>query len=413
VSERRPLAVLTTSYPSVASPGAGTFIRQFCRACVRAGIPVEVLCPQLGHPSETPPEAGIRVRRLAYCRPRAWQFLSMAPGAPDALAASPWAWVPALAFGGRLAWTTTRAAASGRYRGLVSHWLLPCALAGALGAPAELPHVGIAHGSDVHLLERLPGRRALARRLLGNTRRLVFVSEALRHRFARVVGPRHADELQRRSVVQPMGVMSPPGQEEPGRQVALRAAARTRLGLGADEPVLLWMGRLVAVKAPARVLRAAAALSGGTLLVAGEGPLRPELRRSAAPLGHRVRFVGFAEGARKAELLATADVMVHSATTLPDGRTDSLPVTVLEALCAGLPVVATALGGLPSLGLTERDGLTLVRDGDEPGLVQALQRAASAGRLSVATRRAHRARFGWDHALARILGFDRYPETSE
>jgi glycosyltransferase involved in cell wall biosynthesis len=399
VRELRPLAVLTTSYPNAGAPGAGDFVQEFCRACVRGGLRVEVLCPEPAASVAAPAAPGIRGRYLAYARPRRWQFLSAAPGAPELLATRPWRWAAALAFGGRATLAVASGAAQRRWCALVSHWLLPSSLAGVIGAPG-LPHVGIAHGSDVHLLERLRGGRHLARRILGGTHRLAFVSTPLRHRFAALVGPTAAGALDRRSVVQPMGV-APLWAHRGGG--ASRAELRARLGLP-EGPVVLWMGRFVPLKAPARALRAVAAMSGATLLMAGEGPLEAELRRLSAPLGRRVRLVGFAQGARKAELLAAADVLVHTATTLADGRSDSQPVTVLEALGAGLPVVATAVGGLPWLGLAEADGLTLVPDGDSAALGHALRRVVGQGRLSEALRRRHRARFSWEAALPRILG---------
>ncbi len=375
-------------------------MQEFCRACVRAGLRVELLCPQPAVPAGGVAEPGIRVRRLAYARPRRWQFLSASPGAPELLAAEPWRWAAALAFGARATQAAAWAAARRRWRALVSHWLLPSSLAGVIGAPG-LPHVGIAHGSDVHLLERLPGGRQLARRILGGTCRLAFVSSPLRRRFAALVGPRAAEALERRSVVQPMGVALP---REVGVAVPSRAEARARLGLSAKGPVVLWMGRFVPLKAPQRALQAVAALPGATLLMAGEGPLEAELRRQGAPLGQRVRLVGFAQSARKAGLLAAADVLVHTATTLADGRSDSQPVIVLEALCAGVPVVATAVGGLPGLGLSEAEGLTLVPDGDGAALRYALRRAAQRGRLPEALRRRHRRRFAWEAALPRLIG---------
>ena len=324
--DRRPLAVLTTSYPADSRDGAGTFVRGFCRACVRAGLPVEVLCPELPSGPGDPGDDGITVRRLAYARPRRLQGLSTLPGAPDWLAASGWRWGSAGAFAARL--SATLAHRHRRYRGLVSHWLVPSTLAGAL-AGGSRRHVGIAHGTDVWLLERLPGRRAVAQALAARTARLVFVSEALRRRFARVAGGPVA-----RCRVQPMGV-------EPLPRVD-RQAARARFRLAGT--VWLWMGRFVPVKAPQRALERLANAPEATLVFAGAGPLEPELRARAQRFGDRVRFVGWVSGEAKAQLFAAADAMLFTSTTLADGRGEGAPVALQEARAYGLPLIGESMG---------------------------------------------------------------------
>ncbi len=330
MGDPRPLAVLTTSYPADSRDGAGTFVRGFCRACVRAGLPVEVLCPELPFGPGDPGDDGITVRRLAYARPRRLQGLSTLPGAPDWLAASGWRWGAAGAFAARL--TATLARRHRRYRGLVSHWLLPSTLSGVIAGGSRC-HVGIAHGTDLWLLERLPGRRAVAQTLAARTTRLVFVSEALRSRFARVAGGPVA-----RCRVQPMGV-------EPLPRVS-RQTARARWHLTGT--VWLWMGRFVPVKAPQRALEQLDTEPEATLVFAGAGPLEPELRARAERFGDRVRFAGWVSGEAKAQLFAAADALLSTSTTLADGRGEGAPVVLQEAHAYGLPVLGDPIGVDPA-----------------------------------------------------------------
>jgi glycosyltransferase involved in cell wall biosynthesis len=82
---------------------------------------------------------------------------------------------------------------------------------------------------------------------------------------------------------------------------------------------------------------------GWRLLVIGDGPLRDELRRSAASLGAAVTFVGSVPQKDVAGLMRSAQVFVLNSTY------EGLPHIVLEAKQAGLPVVATAVGGTPEV----------------------------------------------------------------
>jgi glycosyltransferase involved in cell wall biosynthesis len=80
-----------------------------------------------------------------------------------------------------------------------------------------------------------------------------------------------------------------------------------------------------------------------TLWLAGEGPSEPMLRRQASRLGieHRVRFLGFSEYV--APLLRRATILA-----LPS-RGEGMPISALEAMSLGVPVVATRVGGVPDL----------------------------------------------------------------
>jgi len=388
-ADQRPLGVLTTSYPTRADSGAGTFVRGFCAACGAAGQPVEVLCPELAGAVDLPVDPGVGVLPLAYFRPRAAQFLSAPPGAPEALTQAPALWAPAAAYAARL--TAAVLGRRRRYRALVSHWLVPCAAAGALAS--SRPHLAIVHGSDVHLLGRLPGGRALARWLVREGLRFAFVSRDLQRRFAALLTPDLVERLVRNAVVQPMGVNASTlaGGDREG--------ARARLGLRG--PVALWLGRFTLLKRPALALALAEAMPELTVVLAGAGPEEPALRHRALSLGRRVRFCGWVDAVGRRDLLAAADVLVITSTTLADGRSEGAPLVAREGLAAGLPVVATRVGGL--VDLAAGGHLCLVPDGDVVGLAHACRAQVAAGRPGEDVRAGLAREVDWQTVLPRLL----------
>ncbi|MCK6503473.1 glycosyltransferase [Myxococcota bacterium] len=153
------------------------------------------------------------------------------------------------------------------------------------------------------------------------------------------------------------------------RPAEVRQAVRRELGLADDLPVLLAAGRLNAQKDHATLLRALADPALGEaplrLLLAGEGELRPELEAlaDALGLGERVRFLGVRRDVP--ELMAAADAFVLSSTY------EGNPLVVMEALSAGLPVVATAVGCVPEL--VDASTGALVPPRDPPALARALR----------------------------------------
>ncbi len=154
---------------------------------------------------------------------------------------------------------------------------------------------------------------------------------------------------------------------DPRRFVAAGAPAfRTRLG-PRPTPAVGFVGRLAAQKDPVNLLMAFGILAHGTLIMVGDGPLRRRIegvvRQNA--LGDRVRLMGSRENIP--ELLAEWDIFV-----LPS-RWEGLPLVIIEAMMAGLPVVATRVGGVGEL---VEDGVTglLVPPADPQALADALQR---------------------------------------
>lgn len=106
----------------------------------------------------------------------------------------------------------------------------------------------------------------------------------------------------------------------------------------------------------------------------GSGPLEQSLRAHAERLGiaERVHFWGTRSEREVAELLDRAEVFVLASVVAANGQMDGIPVALMEALAAGLPVIASRLSGIPEL---VRDGETglLVEPGDPEALAGAFR----------------------------------------
>jgi glycosyltransferase involved in cell wall biosynthesis len=136
-------------------------------------------------------------------------------------------------------------------------------------------------------------------------------------------------------------------------------------------------GHLVLVAAARMVL---AAVPDAQFVIVGlpvdDGPVRAAI--SAAGLEHRVTLVGYREHA--AQLMPAFDVFC-----LPS-LFEGMPVSLLEAMAQGLPVVATAVGGVPEVATHEEDAL-LVPPSDANALAGALLRLLSDAELREVLRR--------------------------
>jgi glycosyltransferase involved in cell wall biosynthesis len=160
----------------------------------------------------------------------------------------------------------------------------------------------------------------------------------------------------------------------------------------AEPPIVLVAARLVPIKGVDVAIAAMPHLAHrARLVIAGDGPERARL--AAAP--HT--WLGQVTAERRDDLLRTAGVVVVPSRVTPGGRTEGTPMIALEALAAGVPVVASAVGGLCDL-----PGVRLVPPDDPRALARAIDQVLSdpppAERL-----RAGVARYAWREVLPRLI----------
>jgi len=136
------------------------------------------------------------------------------------------------------------------------------------------------------------------------------------------------------------------------------AEARRRLELPAAVPVVAFIGRLTSIKRPDRLIdawrRVHAEVPDAILLVVGEGDLASATRASAGNLGAAVRFLGWRE--HLAEIYAAADLVVLTSDN------EGMPVTLIEAAMAGVPVVSTSVGSAKEVVSDGNTGVVVPAD---------------------------------------------------
>ncbi|HXG43473.1 MAG TPA: glycosyltransferase [Gemmatimonadales bacterium] len=181
-----------------------------------------------------------------------------------------------------------------------------------------------------------------------------------------------------------------------------RGEARAALGLPVSARVVGWVGRVQQEKGPDLMLQAFALLDQPDLVlsVIGDGRDRRRLEPLAARLAPgRVRWHGVLEGA--ARLYSAFDCFVLSS------RTEGTPIALFEAIAAGVPVVATRVGGVPDV--VGPDEAILVPPGD-PGALAAGVRAVFAD-PGAASARARAARTRLEREFAPDPWADQYLEA--
>jgi glycosyltransferase involved in cell wall biosynthesis len=229
------------------------------------------------------------------------------------------------------------------------------------------------------------GFRTLERWLASVTTKLIAVSPEVRDDLVRLgVAPEEKFAVIRLGIE--LG-------ERVGGGDDVRRETRRQLGIGPDAFVVGWVGRMTAVKRTDDVLRAFRELLDrdvdARLCLVGDGPDRAHMERRAHELGiaRRCLFVGYQDDV--APYYEAIDALL-----LPSVN-EGTPVSVIEALAAGRPAVATRVGGVPDV----------VRDGVDGFLSDVGDASTLADRLAELARdperRAEMGREGREHVVQR------------
>ncbi|HKI37098.1 MAG TPA: glycosyltransferase [Gemmataceae bacterium] len=180
-----------------------------------------------------------------------------------------------------------------------------------------------------------------------------------------------------------------------------RAAARRAMGVGPDDFVLLQVARLDPLKDHATAVRAVAGVAQRRpdvrLVLVGEGPDFPAIQELVGKrqLDSVVRLLGLRTDVPR--LWAGADAALLTSVS------EGIPLTLLEAMAARLPVVSTNVGGVPEVVEDGRTGL-LAAAGDDEGLARQILRLAEDSELRRAMGEAGRCRAEERFDEARMLG---------
>lgn len=350
--------VVSSTFPQFSGDPRGRFILRRWEARAAAGDDVRFLVPNTAWVRGTLPTA-CEVVRFPYA-PAGLSSLTGNFGILENIRDRPWRALLVPPFFAALRRALEQELRRFRPERVVAHMLLPCGLAAALSARAAgVPCELYGHGTDVDLVLRLPGpvRRAIVQALLG-AERLAFPSADKLARFAAALPrPARPGQLCVETMVDTLAGADAPATRRPG---------------GRD---VLFVGRLIRQKGVDDLLTAAALMpERPRLQIAGDGPERRRLQSMATSLQLDARFHGFVHEPEREALYREVSLLCVPSREV-GGLSEGAPLVIAEARRHGLPVVATAVGGIPELMRDLYPGAPLVRPGAPDALAAALAAA--------------------------------------
>lgn len=356
------MVVSASTLPAHVGDRVPRFVLDQALAFAALGSTVHLLAPHAPASRAIcwPRQEALRVTqwRFGYA-PLRWEVLTD-HGIMPALRERPWLVlaVPALVIAQFFAlWRLVRRV---RPNVIYAHWFTPQAItACAVAWLTRTPFGFTTHASDVAVWQRFG---VLGRHLVRKvTMRATFITAVSTQTASRLKG--FFDEpsqiwLEQRLKIIPMGV-----------------ELTARFSSQGDPYHAVIVARLVEKKGIGVLLEAwptvLAAVPKARLTIAGAGPLDEQLRATIRGRGLAVDMPGYLAGQAKADLLASAGVVVQPSVVATDGDTDGLPVALLEGIAAGCVPVASDASGAQDIIEAGKNGY-LVPSGDATALARAL-----------------------------------------
>lgn len=342
------ICFLTTSYPDYPGSYRGSFVQRTALGLMERGHQISIVTPRVFKQSKRFEEIGAeRIYRFSFLSEE--KLLVQYERIPVVR-------IVTYMLSGFL--SCMRVLRRDRCQLIHAHFVVPAGLIAVLvGRALRVPVIVQAHGSDVTKYARLNSWMAqLSAFTVKKADHIVAVSDELRTILIQELGA-SADKITVRSC----GV-----DIEQFRPIP-RDKAREQFGLSRQVSIVLLVGSLIRRKGIDSLLSAIASLaehnSNLLLLIVGDGPLHEQLAAQARELSIEevVRFVGRRPSEEMPLWYSAADVFV-----LPSLR-EGTPLSLLEALSCGVPVIVSRAGGMPEVVEDGKNGL-LVDIGDPVGL---------------------------------------------
>ena len=383
-STQADLLVLTSSFPRFHGDLSAPYLLELCRYLqLNCEKPIQVLFPADEKTCVAAQETGgVECHRFDYLPVRGWQKLAFGAGIPDNLMRFPWHIFQIPFFLNSFYRRAERLAANMDI--LHCHWIFPAGWVGAL-VKRKYPSLKLVisiHSSDLELLEKIPFGPTLFRWIAGYADHLTVVNSAQAEKVKRIMGELSFHKIS----VLPMGIERPASvilseaknlKTEILRQKAPQDDSlnyHSNLSNSVRQPKnsdnrfkILFMGRLVPIKGLRYLLKSCENLENIQILIAGDGPEKKKLEKRFLK---NIKFLGPVAGKEKRELLSSVDLAVFPSIR-EIWRTEGTPVSMLEAMAHGVPVIASSVGGMKEIIRHGQNGL-LVKEKNVKELRQAI-----------------------------------------
>ena len=340
--KKNSICILSHLYPVSSEDYKGIFVRDLAFSLVLKGFDVHVVTPLRPGAQKEEISDGIKIHRYAFYSWEKGQQLGQVKGLPILMLGS-------LIVAGIL--RSVHLVIKKKIDLLHAYWIVPGGFMAAItGMLTRKPVVATAAGSDLNIAASNKVVALFARFTLKRILTLISVSRPLEEK-ARLLGISQSKSM---VIPGPVGI----DMEKYASPACLEKRSSKKIQL-------LYTGNLESPKRIDTIIRAAGRLKTKGiefhLTIAGEGLLQEDLEYLAGSLGIKtlVEFKGRVDHDKIPDLMQASHIFLHCS------ENEGLPVAIMEAMAAGLPVIAAKVGGVPELVKNGLTGYCLNFDDDK------------------------------------------------
>lgn len=386
--EKLRVCILATSYPRHVNDHASVFVHGLAKSLVQKEIAVTALVPHEQGLAACDEFDGVHLQRFGYFWPQGLQQLAYGFGIPDNVRRKFWAKINLPFF---IFWFWRAALKHAKDADVLHcHWEIAALVGIWVKRKLNIPVVYTVH----RLIAKSPLMKKMTRYIFANVDQIHFNSEFTKAQAQPFLQPQCVTKIVYPSIDSEFFAT---GKNE--------GTFRGRFNIPKGSPVILGLGRMVEKKGFGYLLRAFNRLSAlmPHLIFAGGGPLEGQLREEAAAsrYAERIHFTGFIKPSEIRELLKETLIMVVPSIEDRFGEIETLGTVAMEAMAAGVVVVASEVGGLPDVVIDGKTGV-LVPPKDVAKIAAALEKCLADAEfcedLRQRARKFVRGKFSWSKA---------------
>ena len=329
--DKKNILVLTTSFPRFKGDHSGIFVKSICESICNNNN-CTVIAPQNGK-IINPYNAMYKVINFRYFIPKCLQTLCYGDGIIDNIKNNYLNIVLVPFFLASFYLTALK------YRKSIniihSHWIFPSGLIGAiLSRKYNIKHIITVHSGGLFLLTRLPLGTFILKFIYQHSDQVVCVSQELKRKIVDFL--ENSDKI----IVLPTGIDL--NDDHQNKDNIKNYSDKKSLKV-------LFIGRLIKIKGIEYLIKAVSQINNVTLYIAGDGKRQNRLKKLASQLNVKAEFLGFVSGDKKREVFEMIDIVVVPSIVLGGGRSEGVPVVILESFKFGKPVIGSNIGGIPDV----------------------------------------------------------------
>jgi glycosyltransferase involved in cell wall biosynthesis len=328
------VAILTTTFPRYIKDKTPAFIFELSKEIKKKEFNVLIIAPHDKGIKKKEFMDRIEVVRFSYFYPTKFQKLCYEGGIMRNIRKSFLAKIQVPFFLLSFFYFSYKFIKKRKIKIINSHWILPSGLIGGiLRKILKIKHISTAHAIDVYTIEKIPFGKTLTKFIYENSDYMICVNEDLKKRILKLLNMEESSKI----FIKPMGTNI--------KFIDKKINNKKEFNV-------LFIGRFVEKKGLEYLIKAISEVkkeySEIKLLVAGAGPLEEKIKNMVKELNleDTVKFLGWVEREKIQEVFELSDVLVVPSIVTEEGDTEGMPTVILEAMAAGVPVIATCVGGI-------------------------------------------------------------------